>query len=51
MTIAELIERLKMKDQAAEVEFIVAEKNGKLVTVDVSTQAGPMIRFLKPFTK
>lgn len=49
MKVAELIEKLKEKDQAAEVEFIVVKTDGELVTMDVSKQAKPLIKLLKMF--
>jgi hypothetical protein len=48
-TIAELIELLKTKDQAAEVEFIVCKTDGEIVVCDVQKQAQPIIKMLKWF--
>jgi len=49
MTVAELIDKLKQKDQGAEVEYIVVKTTGELVVADVSKQAKPMTKFLKHF--
>lgn len=48
-TIAQLIEKLKEKDQAAEVEFIVLKTDGELVTMDVAKHAKVLIKMLKLF--
>ncbi len=50
ITVKELIEKLKDKDQSAEVEFIVANTTGQLMLADASTKtAKQMISILKMF--
>lgn len=49
MNVSELVERLKLKDQTAEIEFIVVTTDGLLVTANVGKQAKPMVKFLKNF--
>lgn len=48
-TVADLIKILETKVQTAEIEYVVVEKDGKLVTCDVKEQAKPMIKVLKMF--
>lgn len=48
ITIKELVEKLKEKDQSTEVEFIVAKTSGELVVVDASKNtAKQMVSILK----
>lgn len=49
ITVRELIEKLKEKDQDFSVEFIVAKENGELVCADVSKTAKSMTAMLKLF--
>jgi hypothetical protein len=49
ITVAELIEKLKEKDQEAVVEFVVATESGQLVCADVSKTAKAMAAILKMF--
>lgn len=50
MTIADLIEKLKTKDQDTDVQFIIVKTDGELVAAVVSAeQAKPMIKVLKRF--
>lgn len=52
MNLKRLIEVLQEKppeDQEAEVEFAVITKEGRLITVDLSTQAKSLTKVLKMF--
>lgn len=49
MTIADLIESLKTKDQAAEVEFIVVKTDGQILAIKLKEMAKPMQTVLKLF--
>lgn len=46
-TVADLIEKLKEKDQSLPVQFIVVSNNGAVVAVDFSTQAASVAKVLK----
>ena len=47
MKIENLIEILKTKDQKKEVEFIIADKKGMMVAMDVTTKSKEMVKLLK----
>jgi hypothetical protein len=49
MTVAELIEVLKTKQQDAQVEHIVCKTDGEIVCCDVKTQAKAIMGMLKWF--
>lgn len=50
MTIADLIEKLKTKDQSADVQFIIVKTDGEIVAAVVSSeQAKSMTKLLKNF--
>ena len=47
--VSKLIEKLKEKDQNAEVEFVVVETNGNLVCMDLANNTKDMAKLLKMF--
>ena len=49
ITIKELIERLKTKDQEKEVEFIVVDTDSWMVCAEIETKATNMLKILKMF--
>ena len=49
MNIKKLISILKTKDQKTEVEFIVTDKKGNLVTMELETKTKDMVKLLKMF--
>lgn len=47
MTVADLIEKLKEKDQSLSVQFIVVTDIGAVLAVNFSNQAKPVAKVLK----
>jgi len=49
ITVKDLVEKLKEKDQDKEVEFVVVGTDGMMVCMDVKSSAKSMVDLLKMF--
>ena len=49
MTVAELVEALKTKEQDAEIEFVIVQTDGLVVAVNIKEKAKDITKLLKMF--